>query len=351
MRGALCESVYDLQCANMSSTRFYSFYKFDRERRGSWRCPECQSKQPKNGNLDTPIRGSASLEKLVILTSPQQDNVTKRTKKTIDKANSRNGVGECEDESFEEPNIPEDPMRELKQFWSEMRATRNEFGMLRSVITELRDVVISQSNRIETLEAKVETLEEKLNEAHRCETSGLEETILSLRNELEMRDQVALANDVELVNFPEVANENPTHVILAIAKKLSVELEERDVVSAHRVGAPRAAGDGGAEPRPRPLAVRMSRRATRAALLHAARVRRRLDTEGFALPGPSRSFYINERLTRHNRLLFQRTREAANRAGWKYVWSRDGKIFARRDSGTPRQRIVSDSDLSRVFGG
>ena len=68
------------------------------------------------------------------------------------------------------------------------------------------------------------------------------------------------------------------------------------------------------------------------------------------LPGPACAIFVNERLTRHRRQLFHKTREAANRLNWKYVWTRDGKIFARQEHGKARHRLRSESDLSRVFG-
>lgn len=86
--------------------------------------------------------------------------------------------------------------------------------------------------------------------------SDLEDTILQLRMDIQVKDQEMLVNDVEIAGFPEVGNENSVHAVL-IFLPLGVQLEDRDVVSAERVGAPRAFLDGEA-PRPRPLAVRSS---------------------------------------------------------------------------------------------
>lgn len=115
------------------------------------------------------------------------------------------------------------------------------------------------------------------------------------------------------------------------------------------MGPPRAASEGAA-PRPRPLSVRLARRSTRDALLSAARVRRRFTTEGMGLTGAARPFYINERLTKHNRQLFYKTRELAKQLQWKYVWTRDGKIYARQEHGKARYHLRTDYDFTRVFG-
>ncbi|XP_026330554.1 uncharacterized protein LOC113238045 [Hyposmocoma kahamanoa] len=245
--------------------------------------------------------------------------------------------------------IAGDIMAELKLFADEMKSTRVEMSMFRETVLELTTTIKAQNMRIEQLENKIQMLESKLNETQKCNVSDLEDTILQLRMDIQGKDQEMLVNDVEIAGFPEVGNENSVHAVLTIARKLGVQLEDRDVVSAERVGAPRAFLDGEA-PRPRPLAVRLARSHTRDGLLEAARVRRRLSTEGMGLPGATRSFYINERLSRYNRQLFQKAREVASRMNWRYVWTRGGRVYARQEQGKDRHRIQSERDFNKVFG-
>lgn len=120
---------------------------------------------------------------------------------------------------------------------------------------------------------------------------------------------------------------------------------------ASRAGRVLDAVDVGPKQRPRPIVVRLARRALRDQLLKAARVRRGATTEGTDLPGPARKFYMNERLTRTNRLLFRRARELGDHHRWRFIWTRDGKIYARQHSGRDalRHRIRTEADLNRVF--
>lgn len=233
---------------------------------------------------------------------------------------------------------------------------RAEMSKFRLAVSNLTAALHTQNKRIDKLESRIEALEMNSGVPQNCEISNLQETVARLHTELEKRNQELLANDLEIAGFPESHNENATHVLLAIAKKLGVPLEDRDVVSAHRVGAVRGHADGGASvARPRPVAVRLARRATRDELLQAARVRRHLIPSDMGLPvpdspGPPRHFYLNERLSRHNRHIFQKSREAAKHAGWRYVWTREGHIFARQEHGKARYRLGSEADLVRVFG-
>lgn len=361
LRCAFCKAAYDLDCANVSSKRYNSFYALDKQRKASWKCPECQSKVPKTGNANTPVRMAVQDDHehhTAQMESPHKSNVNHVTVRT--KSNQQFSVESQEsnlscdliqtEESDGTKVSARGIMAELKLFSEEMRAARVEMGIFRETVSTLTATIKEQNIRIDRLENRIEILESRISETHKCSVSDMEDTIMQLRMEIQDKSQEMLVNDVEIAGFPEVANENSVHAILHIARKVGVQLEDRDVVCAERLGAPRAFVEGEGAPRPRPLAVRLARRDTRDALLAAARVRRRLTTEGMSLSGATKQFYVNERLTRHNRQLFQRARELAGRMSWRYVWTRGGRIYVRQEHGKDRHRIQSESDLSKVFG-
>lgn len=107
--------------------------------------------------------------------------------------------------------------------------------------------------------------------------------------------------------------------------------------------------DVAAHPRPRPLVVRLARRSLRDQLLTAARVRRGATTADMGMVSGAKRFYVNERLTRHNRHLFYRARAEGARAQWKYVWTKGGSIYARKEHGAPRYRLRCEDDLKKYF--
>lgn len=225
--------------------------------------------------------------------------------------------------------------------------------------------IAGMESRVVAIEGRIGSVDERVSELERHHTgdggggggavsgdvAALTRTVEQLRLELNDRDQGLLLNDVEITMLPEISGENPIHLVLLVAGKLGMPLEERDVVSAERVGAPRGAGEQNrAKAGPRPLAVRLARRELRDGLLREARVRRTVDTGGFDLPEPPRRFYVNERLTRVNRQLFGKARQEGKSRGWRFVWTRGGHIFARRQSDTPAHRIRVEQDLTKVFG-
>ncbi|CAG5024224.1 unnamed protein product [Parnassius apollo] len=123
------------------------------------------------------------------------------------------------------------------------------------------------------------------------------------------RDQELFYNDIEITSIPEEKGENLIHIVTTLSVKLGVKLSENDLVSATRVGRVNVSSETVPESRPRPVVVKLGRRALKDQVLMATRVRRGITTEGTGLPAPHRRFYVNERLTKVNRLLFWQARK------------------------------------------
>lgn len=60
------------------------------------------------------------------------------------------------------------------------------------------------------------------------------------------------------------------------------------------------------------------------------------------------NIFVNEFLHPHTYKLLRKTKSTAAERGWKYVWTRDGRIHARKLDGQPPIRILSESDLSKL---
>ncbi|KAI5633925.1 hypothetical protein NE865_13354 [Phthorimaea operculella] len=169
--------------------------------------------------------------------------------------------------------------------------------------------------------------------------------------EINDRDQELLSNDIEIAGVPEEKEESLSHIVLAVGRNLAVQLEATDIVSAERVGPTRGPADGGAPPKPRPIVVRLTRPVCRDALLNQARVRRGATTADLGVLGPPRKFYINERLTKLNPEILYKAQEAARRLQWRYVWTRGGRVYARKEHGSEKQRLRTVTDINRARPG
>ncbi|VVC91995.1 unnamed protein product [Leptidea sinapis] len=266
----LGKNIYNLDCANVT----YKLYCL-MQRKDKWNCPECLNKIPKRGNTNTPVRNIDTTMDEVRQHVTNKCEGSKRTQKNTENENVTLRV--------KNPSA---------------RSTTTDTTAEFSIMEELKP----HMNRVSQLEKSTDL-------------SVLENKIQKLSIKIVEQEQTLLANDIEISGCPEVQNESAMHIIKTIAHKIGIK---RYIVNVERVG-PRRPEEKDKPYRPRPLIVRLTRRETRDALLTAARVRRGVNTEGLQLPGPTRSLYINEHLSGHNRYLFQKARLLASELKFKYV--------------------------------
>ncbi|CAK1540242.1 unnamed protein product [Leptosia nina] len=239
---------------------------------------------------------------------------------------------------------------------NQMGAIREDMACFSTRIDKLFESVHNLGDRLDNVESRISVLENKseLSPSQDCNSNqDLLSSISQLKTELNDRDQELLLTDIEISGIPDNEGENLSHLVTLIASKLSVVVHEDDIVSVQRAKAYSRNRSNGSGPKPssRSIYVRFTRRSIRDNLLKSARVRRDADTSGLNLPGDPRRFYLNERLTRHNKHLFYKAREEKKRLSWQYLWTKDGNIFARQKSDTKVKRIRTEADLAVVFGG
>ncbi|KAL4718424.1 hypothetical protein ACJJTC_012453 [Scirpophaga incertulas] len=288
----------------------------------NWKCAACLSREPKGDNSDTPVRC-------------HDDKVTRHRGAAVrSPVEGRSPLPAAEVEASGDRDMTALAERldvlveEIRGFRKELTETRRQVQTFDGKLSGLVTQVEMCTNELRELKSRVEKLENRTEASVQSQSAhiALEGTIEALKSELNERDQELLLNDVEFTCIPEHKGEGLQHIVMTLSSKIGVQLGPEDVVCATRVGRPPEVGLGGAAAKPRPIVVRLVRRALRDDLLRAARVRRAITTDG--------------------------AREAGRRLGWRFVWTRDGKIFARQHPGldASRHRIRTQADLERIFG-
>lgn len=337
---ASCSATYHRACVGLPSAGHIS---------AKWRCPSCKPK-PRDIICETTAGGTSS--------SPKADDGAPRE--------------ECVNTTAHDSSVESDLTQELRQFikdelslnrvefTKELRLIRTEFvDELRAVRDEIRDYraemmqikssVALCTERLDRLECKVGELEKRIQESPNI--AELSSTVTQIKKDLNDREQDSLISDVEISNLPEKPGENLVHLTMLVASKLNVNLVDGDVISASRAGGRQLRADsasGPAQLRPRPVVVRLARPELRDSMLRSARVRRGATTADLGVSDEPRKFYVNERLTKYNRLLFRKTREAAKEYSWKFVWTKQGRTYARREQGSPAVRIACEDDITKL---
>ncbi|CAG9785984.1 unnamed protein product [Diatraea saccharalis] len=325
LRCNICEQYYDLLCANVSEQRFFN--TLTQEHRSRWKCPLCI-----NADVVTTRRGAG------VSVSPPDDNMDVSDIIVADDLNNATHNISLD------TSLTKTLIEELRQFRKELSMTRMKVEELNETMSRFEDRIVVCEDRINGISSRIETLEKRLEDKH-CSSdveSSLLTTVEQLKMELNERDQDLLLNDIEISCIPETKGESLQHVVMTVTRKLGVS---KKLLVSHESAGQKTV-------RPRPIVVKFTRRVIRDQVLRASRVRRGATTEGIIPIIPPRRFYVNERLTRANRQMFRRAREVAGRLNWRYVWTRDGRVYARQRQGgdSPRHRLRTEADICRVFG-
>lgn len=342
----LCSRKYHYLCINMTSTKFREM-----NNKNKWQCPSCDNITKRRKGDETPTR--KQFEQPLI----PEDNPTGPHKLNLP---------ETGDHKDKEPGSTKTDQLTI----GSEAITYQQFGLLLdskldAKLNILRAELTSEfslmfGKHIEDFQREITALKnenlklrEDLMSLQQTVSSpredNLTETVTGLQRQLLARDQELLQNDVEITGIPEYEKESLAHLTITLATKLGMTIEERDIVNTSRVGPKRGLVQGAPPPRPRPIVVRLARQALRDELLKNARVRREATTSGLGLPEHvPKPFFINERLSKENRSLFAKARDAAKEAKWKYAWTKNGRIYCRRKQDVDGIIIRSEEDLVKI---
>ncbi|XP_046688851.1 uncharacterized protein LOC124374730, partial [Homalodisca vitripennis] len=175
----------------------------------------------------------------------------------------------------------------------------------------------------------------KENQELRGDISGLHVRVRNL-------EQYSRRQNVEIDGIPETQGENVLRVLESVAEAVGVELKKENIVAAHRIPSFN-------KKRTPPIIVRFSTYEERDTWIREYKSMRPLMLN-MINPGfkSSAKVFVNEHISPENKLLLAKTKEAARNKGFKYVWSRDGKIFVRKEDGEKCKKIDSAADLETL---
>lgn len=333
MRCYQCQSSYHILCIGINSELHKTMSSAMLK---TWSCPECVSKRKKGGdNTHTPVKNI----------SPEA--VDNRILEAISVGGSL-GCSTGQTPTEQHSAILKVVAARLLQICDQLQVLSGLQPNIQSIQNELSDIKDNLSKKMEDMSDQISKMESELKQIKaesKEKNNALERTIDNFKQDINDRDQFYLMNDVEITGIPEQKPENILHLVSLVATKVGMNLDERDVVFAYRAGVRRGNGDA----RSRPICVRLARKTVRDELLKSARVRRGITTADLNLPGDAHVLYINERMTQYNRQLFRKTREAGREKNWKFIWTREGKIYARQREGMVAHRIRNEQNINSLF--
>lgn len=220
-------------------------------------------------------------------------------------------------------------------------------------VVEQRLIEISESanfvnNRLDDVDKEQKSADRTMKDI-KNENMILKSNIISLTNKINYMEQKTRASNIEIQCLPEKRNENLYNVIKQIGRVISCDIEDN-----HILHCTRTAKLNSNNTRPRAVVVQFISARIRDTYLAAcikfnkSHPDNKLNVSHLGYSENRSPIYICEHLSPTNKSLHAATRLKAKEKGFKYVWIRNGKIFARKDD-TSEHIFIRDTDtLSKL---
>lgn len=338
-----CKLKYDLMCANLSPKRFR---KMNQEAKTQWKCSECKSRQPKTGNIDTPIRSASHsmIDDKGKLEHPSQDcNVTVRRNRSVDLQLTQDKFKEIlkkelmtEMEVMLEKILTRMVSNQLKDINSRFVEVQESMNYISGQYDDLKKHLDSTTSDLQCLKDENKYLKEQLNHLTTC--------VKTLEDNNMKQQQWARLQNIEISGIPEDKDENTLTIVQKISKHIGVSIEPSEVEFAHRVQPRRATSAA----RARPIVARLKHRFIKDKIMAAARKHRNLYASDVGIGCGTSKIFINEHLTKENKMLLSQCKHKVKELNYKFIWTKNCRIFVRKNEASPPISISSSADIVKI---
>lgn len=214
--------------------------------------------------------------------------------------------------------------------------TGQKFADLMNEVQELKKSAEFLSAKYEEIKKKLDTSDRELSEvkSQNCELKNMVYDLQSSNKEacraINDLDQYGRRECIEIKGIPYNKNECTDDLVISVARKLEVNISKHDISVCHRLGKP-------TEDYPDPVIL---------AKFCSRRVRDAIFSNRSILH-KEREIYINESLTKSNRTRFNACLKYKKANAFKYIWTRHGVTYLKKNDDERAMSIKNDEDLSR----
>lgn len=353
----ICKHRYDLQCAGITPQRFKTMTQEAKR----WKCPECVSRMPKSDNTNTPLRTPqppVSESKVEVDPDEQSCNITIRSKPKCQakeiKDQGSDYVTEATLRAVIKQELAGTIKSTIKDLFSEQMSSFklqvSEFQNSLTFFNKTFDDLKNENNKLKkiqsTLSGELKTVKNE-NSCLKQSLTSVESRVKQLEEEHVRQQQWSRLQNIELVGVPEKSQntqENTAEVAMRLIEHIGVHVKPEDIEFAHRVQPRRPSS----VKKGRAIVVRLKQRAIKDQIVATARKRRSVTAKDIGLGDDADKIFVNEHLTRENKSLLASCKLKARETGFKYVWTKNCRIFIRKNDTSPPMLISSVLDLEKI---
>ncbi|XP_040062936.1 uncharacterized protein LOC115330505 [Ixodes scapularis] len=306
MTCSVCKHNYHLgkRCSGIAESTFTAMSPDKKEK---WRCKVCRSKNNR-ADLDGVDASSDSISSCESTTLAAQIlTVNEKLDSLLSLKASVN------------------LLLELPAKKNELLLLKPTIDLMKVTVEEVQTSISFLGTKYDSLLATVSAHATDMNEL-RTEVASLKDTVCeqahtiqSLQTELNDADQRGRQHSMEIHGMTVKPDEALPSILAGLADKLGIPGHQTaDVVSVFRLPGKRAIKP--------PILVKFTSAATKDKWMQARCKLRQLSHDN-----PPERLYFNGSLTQTNRELFWQARALGKKRGYKFVWVKNARIFARKD--------------------
>lgn len=229
------------------------------------------------------------------------------------------------------------------------KCVREEINNVRLEVTELKTSMDFINHQFEEMRCNLDDKSKQI-ETLQKENNDLKPLIKDLSFRLAQMEQHARASNIEIFSVPENKSENLKTTIMQLSKVISCPLKEDNIIMCTRTAKVNAESM-----RPRSIIAKLSSPSLRDEII-AAVIRfnknnhsDKLNTAHLGIGGEKGPVFVSEHLAPHSKELHKATRLAAKEKNYKFVWVRNGRIFAKKVETSDRLYIKDMDSINRLL--
>ena len=331
-----CKKLYHHGCLNIkSNTKIQT----------NWICLKC-AKTKAGNNDETPIRSNSN--------RVNDSNITKRSHKR---------------QALSSPASPSSPMSISSEEISKIVNGIFEKEMSNLLVNINKTITSTVSSYFKSIDNKIEDLQHSISfistqyddmkkqidtyteiiDKQKEDNVYLQKSVENLTNKINLMEQQARSNNVEIQCVPESRNENLVSIVKHLATTVGYHLNDSNISHCTRI-----AKMNTKSARPRSIVVQLNTPLTRDHLLAAVikfnrnNPSEKLNSSHVGIAGDRSSIYVGEHLSSTNKFIHAAARRKAKELNYKHVWVRNGKIFMRKTDTSDYKVISSIGYLDKL---
>lgn len=333
-------------CATVSEST-YSIMSADRK--ATWKCHICRGEKSRS-------KSPNNLYQEVIHEEQQNQQQPQANKQQRNDDDNDAHPDESNNKRFKDSinlNTLNSSLNELKFDVTAIKtSTTNELTSINANINTLNNNIIASNNAIREemanaflkLTEAISTLTTQVNDLKQ-ESESKEIRIRTLENKVNSMEQQLLNKNIEIKNIKH-NNMEPSQVIKTIAASVNVNITDSDISNAYKIkNYEKIIVEFSSLNKKKELMSKINKHRVSGTLF-----KNNIDGQQKSddINNSNNTIYINDQLTAHNRRLLWQAKSKAKELGWKFVWVREGNIFAKKNENSSPILIRNTCDIELI---